>query len=108
MSSPSLDSSLADLSENVDKSQISALTRSLEQADHWNRRTRRAAYRAAMKANAFAAKVASAANRKLKKPLKRADRSRKEANQTKKDANIIRTLSRPMRLNTSPGSTMLF
>ena len=35
-----------------------------------------------MKANAFAAKVASANNRKLKKPLKRADRSRKEANQT--------------------------
>ena len=37
-----------------------------------------------MKANAFAAKVASAANRKLKKPVKRADRSRKEANQTEK------------------------
>merc|ERR1712069_53983 len=44
-SSPSLDSSLAELSENVDNNPISASTRSLEQADRWKRRTRRAAYR---------------------------------------------------------------
>ena len=75
---------LAALSTTEDKSQIVAISRTLEQTEHWNRRTRRAAFRAARKATEFAHKVASAANRTLKKTAKRPDRSRKEATMTEK------------------------
>ena len=79
-----MDRSLAAFSATKDKSVVAAMERSLAETEHWNRRTRRAAFRAARKATEFAHKVASAANRTLKKPAKRPDRSRKEAAITEK------------------------
>ena len=61
---PDLNKSIASLSDKEDRCQLMALTRSLADEEKWNRKTRRAAYRAAQKAMEFAHKLVASATRK--------------------------------------------